>query len=606
MSNFSLIFEAFSFDTQTYLFTPGFRTVFLQFNLFCVILIGFLAIGVFVFVINAWVVYKTKDIAIMKATGMLPSQGYSIFMAEILILTLVGYFIGCIIGFSSYLVVFIILEEGGFHGQFQMAWVAHIIFLSIALVVIVISGGHKLTKILEKQTVGESLAGDIPFSTYATSKLNFFLRNLSKIGTSVKIAIRNLSRRRYDFNRTFGFLSVVGMLLFITTIAPISLNSNVQGYLQSAINQDTIVIGHEDLAPYIVQTYAQFSDASQTVIYGDMNFSRPDFFFHRDKMSSFQITEGIEAIDACTCLLEPFREMPGIRYEDIVVWDNNVSFYIRKNATWVGENREGVAVIMGINTSNAHTLFQNNYVASTEMENITIGDGIQAGYTEDYSVQKLEIHEKEFWMSNVVMDPGYNGRTVYMGIAALWDLWEEHNNTYNLIFVRTTPDAHDDVIGTLDALAKIILGPEFTAMSLRAAMRANAMTLYSIQTYFILITFIILGIAIFAILEYHKGASHHRVKDLFLMRMLGATRRFQMKCYYWETLLMLLPSLGLAFSLGMLFVEWLLVSDLRFLPPLWVPLSITALFFGIFSLLNYFVAKILVGRSSGGPALIPQ
>ncbi len=601
VSNFSLMFEAYSIETQTYLFTPGFRAIFSQFNWFTLILTGILAIGIFTFVINAWVAFKKKDIAIMKGIGMLPSKGYSIFMAEILILTLGGYLIGNIVGFGVYLILFVMLDEGGFHAQFQIAWLANLIFLAIVLIAIIGTSGYKLTKIIEKQTVGEALAGDIPFSTYARSKHNFLLRYLCKLGTSVKIAIRGLIRRRYDFRRTFAFLTVVGMLLFTSTIAPVSLNANVQGYLQSSINEDTIIIGHSELLPYIVRTYTQFSDSSQAVSYGDRDFSPPEFFFPRDKLASFQSSNDIIAIDGCVFLLEPFKEMQGVRFLD------GGCDLPCMTEVFIGQHREGTAVIMGINASNPSSIFpQNEYAATYEMGNITIGDGIQYGYTDDYSIQQLKIHEKDFWMSNVVMDPCYNGRTVYMGIAALWDLWDEHNSTFNLIFVRSTPEAHEGLITVLDTLAKTVLGPAFAAMSLRAAMRSNAVALFSVQTYFIILAVIIFGIALIAISDYHKGASHYKIKDLLIMRLLGAKRSFQMKCYYWETLLLLFPSLGLAFSLGMIFVEWFLISDLRFLPPLWVPLSIATVFFGIFAVLNYFISKLLVGRAHGTPSLVLQ
>ncbi len=604
-SNFALIFEAFSIETQTYLFTPGFRSIFLQFNLFTLILTGILAIGVLIFVINAWVVFKTKDIAIMKGIGMLPSKGYSIFMAEILILTLGGYFIGNIVGFGVYLIVFLILDEGGFSGQFQIAWLANFVFLALALIVIIYTSGSKLTKLIEKQTVGVSLAGDIPFLTHASSKFNLLLRILCKFGSSVKIAIRNLTRRRYDFRRTFAFLTVVGMILFTSTIAPVVLNTNVQGYLQNAINQDTIIVGHQNLLPYITRTYKQFSDPSQAVNYGIQDFSSPEFFFQRNKLTSFQNIDGIEAVDGCVCLLEPFKEMLGVRFVDEIVWGNGTSNTISKTPQWVGQNREGTAVIMGINASNTNSLFtQNDYVAPTEMENITIGDGLESAYTDDYTVQKLKVHEKEFWMSNVVVDPCYNGITVYMGITALWDLWEEHNNTYNLIFVRSTPETHESLLANLNTLAKSGLGPEFAAMSLGDVMRANAVALFSVQIYFIVLAMVIFGIAIIAIMEYHKGGSHYKIKDLLIMRLLGAKKKFQKRCYYWETMLVLFPSFGLAFSLGMLFVEWFLVSDLRFLPPLWAPFSIASVFLGLFAILNFFISNLLVKRARGTPALL--
>ncbi|OLS15231.1 MAG: hypothetical protein RBG13Loki_1149 [Promethearchaeota archaeon CR_4] len=90
------------------------------------------------------------------------------------------------------------------------------------------------------------------------------------------------------------------------------------------------------------------------------------------------------------------------------------------------------------------------------------------------------------------------------------------------------------------------------------------------------------------------------------MRMLGAKKRFQMNCYYWETFFLLLPSLGFAFGFRMIFVEFFFVNDLRFLPSLWVPITIMLMLLATFSFLNFLIAKTLVRRARGSPSLILQ
>ena len=85
------------------------------------------------------------------------------------------------------------------------------------------------------------------------------------------------------------------------------------------------------------------------------------------------------------------------------------------------------------------------------------------------------------------------------------------------------------------------------------------------------------------------------------MRAIGAKRGFLVKTLYWENFLLTIPSFGLAIGIGMIFVEFFVVTKIELLPPLWIPLTIGAVLLGIFAIANLVISAILFGQSRGLP-----
>ena len=586
---FSGLFNAVINGTETPLFSSGFTIIFQQFNLMLLILLTVLPISALIFSLYAWIGHKKRDIATMKAIGTFPAKLYSFFVIELLLITVIGYVIGFVCGSGAYLLAYLILEGVGISIPFQVDLIWNLIVFGSLTATAYFVGGVHLRKIAGTLTVTEILAGDIPRTTFAGSHASVFLRGLSRLGTSLKVAIRNISRRLYDFRCTFAILATCGTIIFISVLGTISLETSVQGYASGTINENTIAVGPSDLLPYLNRLYAQFSDPTKAVGADELNFSQSQFFFPERDISAFSSISGVIRVDPRVCLMEHFFERKGYGIKEGVRYS-------------VGQNREGVATIMGVNSSlMQESFYEGSFVSPTDSVNVTIGDGIAFEYFDDYDAQVIEFHSEEFRMVGEVVDTLYNGRSIYMGIQGLWNHWPELTGQFNILLVQVDPNNYESVKNALASAAQTELGSEFSVIDLRPTLQNNLGALNSALLYFIILAVATVAIASIALVEYQKGASTLKEKDLRIMRAMGAKRSFLTKTLYWENFLLTIPSFGLAIGIGMLFVQFTLVANIELLPPLWVPLLIGISLVGIFALANLVISVSLFQRSRGLP-----
>ncbi len=584
------ILNALFFSSGSMLFSSGFNLVFQQFNLMLLILLALLPISTLIFSLHTWIGHKKRDIATMKAIGALPARLYNYFEIELLLITIIAYGVGLLLGSGAFFAFFLFLEGFGVSVPFQVDIVWNLAVFGSLIVCVFFVGGAYLRKIAATLTVAETLAGDIPRSTFAGGRTSGLFRWLARWGTSVKVATRNMIRRRYDFHRTFAILSICGTLMFVSFLGTVSLSNSMQGYASGTINENTIAIGHSEMLPFVSRLYGQFSDASKAVGVNDVNFSLPQYFFPGNKYSAFNTITGVVRVDPRVCLLANFEERQGYGYE------GGQSYSI-------GGTRTGVAAIMGVNSTLMETSFfqEGSFVGPTDTGNITIGDTIAYGYTEEYLKQTLVVHGEAFKMLGIVVDTLYNGKSIYMGIQGLWNFWPEHAGQYNLLFIQVAPILYDSAMTALAAVAKTELGATFDALDLRQVIRNNQATLDTVQGYFLVMAIVTVVIASLALVEYQKGASTLKTKDFRIMRALGARRGFLEKTIYWENFLLTIPSFALATGIGMIFVEFFLMTNRELLPPLWIPLAIGGALLAIFAVANLVISAILFKHSRGLP-----
>src|SRR5271157_4179327 len=542
----STIFSALAFDPRARLFSPGVQSVITQFNTIVLVLLGILAAGVIIFATYAWIAHKNRDLVTMKAIGTLPARLYTYFVNEILLLTFLGYLLGLTIGSIAYGCIYLVLDSAGYviSFQFELTWnfVAFLLIMAVAY----ITGGQKIRHVAMELTVAQTYAGDVPFHTYTGKSLNPLFKFLYKLGTSVKIGTRNIIRRSHDFHRTFGVLTISGTLVLICTLGTIALSTSVQGYLRGSLSENTIAIGHISELPYVTRLYGQFADPSQIVYKGDVNFSTPAYFFPAANASAFANVAGVIGVDPRVCLLESFQEMPGITCDT------------SGTCSYLGQQRQGIAIVMGINSTAMQTNFfqMGQFVAPNDNTSVTIGDSIMYNYMDNYTEEQIIVHNHILKMGGVVEDSLYNGQSIYMGIGALWQFWPELNPTYNLLLVQVNSTQYDSVLASLNSLAQSKLGPAFGAVGLRETVRANEAALSGVNDYFMILDVAILGIACVTLIEYQRGASAMKAQDLFIMWSIGAKRGFLLKSIYWEIALLILPAVGFAMGISMLIVEF--------------------------------------------------
>src|SRR5271157_3566086 len=294
------------------LLTPNIQAIISQYGESVLELLGIMAVSALIFGIHAWIAHKGRELATMKAIGIVPSKIYSFFLVEILLITLAGYLLGLIIGSVVYFSTLLILDQIGIIISFQFELFWNSIAFGVIVSAAYAAGSLRIRKLATRRTVTEILAGDIPLHTYAMAKPNVLVKLLYRLGTSMKLAARNILRRSSDFHRTFTVLTVCGTLLLVSLLGTISLSTGVNQYTTGSVNENTVAIGSTSVLPFITCLYGQFADPTQKVYVNDINFSNPNFFFPANRVGEFSTLSGIQGLDARVCLIAPFREVPGV------------------------------------------------------------------------------------------------------------------------------------------------------------------------------------------------------------------------------------------------------------------------------------------------------
>jgi ABC-type antimicrobial peptide transport system permease subunit len=130
------------------------------------------------------------------------------------------------------------------------------------------------------------------------------------------------------------------------------------------------------------------------------------------------------------------------------------------------------------------------------------------------------------------------------------------------------------------------LGENFTYILLDGIFEANLnyLLINSLYPFYLMIVLIIIGIV--AIYNYQKGGIFEKAKDFFIMKALGSKEKSIKRIIFLEGLLVILPSLVISLSIGMI-LNAIIIFDPVVLPPLYVPFIIIT-FLGVSAVsLNY-------------------
>jgi ABC-type antimicrobial peptide transport system permease subunit len=107
----------YNFENPLY-FSGGLSKIYSNFTLMIIILILVLAFVMVIVVTSSLIVTKKRDIAIMKSLGAIPRKLYSFYLTEIYISFLLGFLVGMLFGFITFIIFNAIMMNLGFFPYF--------------------------------------------------------------------------------------------------------------------------------------------------------------------------------------------------------------------------------------------------------------------------------------------------------------------------------------------------------------------------------------------------------------------------------------------------------------------------------------------------------
>ena len=130
------------------------------------------------------------------------------------------------------------------------------------------------------------------------------------------------------------------------------------------------------------------------------------------------------------------------------------------------------------------------------------------------------------------------------------------------------------------------IGPNFTHLRLDDVFQDNLTFLNNLSLYPMFLIIIISILAILSLHNYQKAGIMEKANDFLIMRAIGSKIGSLKKILFLESLFILIPSLLLSLSIGMI-LNSVILFERVYLPPLYIPFTLFFILISIFMMFNF-------------------
>ncbi len=570
-----------------YFLTGSIYLIYSQFNTLDLILTHILTIIIILSVTTSLVIAKKQDLWVMRALGTLPSTIFSFFLGEVYLLFLFGYVIGLILGiFLSYF--FFLLFP--FFGFFLIPTINSLQILGIFLIclfAIYLYTGRVIRKLGNGPLI-KSFGSNISATINSAKPLDSIPRWLSSIGLSFKISLINTLRKKKEYRRYLISLTLILLILFTLSLGSLVLNESTRKWINKAQGDNVIIIGHKDVIYHYSLMYAMFSDPQLVITDQNIDFSKNDYFFSRNNIKAIEDVKGILSIEDRIITFCQVKERAGLLVDEYGEYER------------IGQNREGIFPIIGIQLDSIITnseiegkfFSEENYYNS-----MVIGDGLAYNFFDYPLNQSINVVplKKDFHITGVIIDSFYNGYAGYIGLTAYQDYLNLDKGEVNLILLSIDASMQDVIESSLSRIITKNLGKDFGLVSLEPVFNQNYEFLNSLTLYPLFLICLISLAAILTLYNYQNATFFEKVRDLLIMKKIGAKSKLLNKILFLENFYIILPAAITSLALTMILIP-LLIFERSYLPSLGIPLLIFIILFSTLNIINVLSIKPLMKK----------
>jgi len=564
--------------SNSYYFSGSINAVYKQFNTLIQILFMILAVFIVITITTTHIINKKKDIGIMKALGTLPRKLYSFYFLEVYLIFFIGFFLGLIAGLVSFGIFSLIMNSFFISIQFQLDVIfTTILFVSCFFGIYFITG-YTIRKI-GKEKLMKTFSKDIPYDYNALKKLQFIPKWLSSLGTNIKISIINTSRRKGEFRRYLIVFSLISLIIFTLGLGTIVLKTSSEEWVRKSQGENIVIFGHQEVISNYSLMYQMFSNPEILIDTNTINFTDSKYLFNISDVNEIKDLEGVEEFDERLISFYEVKEKLGLHYfEDI------------EGFRQVGQNREAIIPIMGVNPENIIQNFEMEgefFTNEDAFDNITIGDGLALNLFEYALDQSLELGSDgpSFHISGVVIDSFYSGWVGYVGINESRIMLNLLNDEINLLVLKLTPGSYEEIKNELNNIS-ITLGDNYSHLKLDDIFLKNLSFMSNLSLYPMFLIVVIAILAVLSLYNYQKGGIIEKARDFLIMRAVGAKNKSLKRILFFESLFVIIPSLLISLSVGMI-LNSIIIFGRVFLPPLYIPFTVFSIMMFIFIAFNF-------------------
>jgi ABC-type antimicrobial peptide transport system permease subunit len=485
-----------------------------------------------------------QDIGVMKAVGCLSGSISVIFVTELSLIVFLSTLTGIASGSTVYFISTSFLNASGFSIS-QTLNIGAILFISFLL--IIFSHIFGISPILKaaKAKPTEAMSPLYQLGTTVGSGRKI----PSRLGFTVKVVYRNLVRRKSATIQAILCLSVVLTLTTVTVAGGIIADHTITSYVERAIGEDIILVGHPAITERYVDLLSQFFEDKEME---QIDYLDSDFRILESLVPRLTDISGVNKIDSRLILERSVREIPGVVLDPLE----------QTTAVLIGSNRVDDALILGVepeNVVNDWLIFGRNLGEGDQMSTM-VGDSLAANMFDDVFNQSIKVFDENtppfYGIVGICVDPLNNGKVVYMPLESLYnDLGQQG---YNLLFLQIDSSEKSQVLAKIE---NEISGENLNIVELDQILDKHVNFLNSIWSLVMFLPLFSLATAAISLLSYLMLSISSQQHEFGIMRALGAKPKSIMKIVFSQALLIILVSAAIGISIGLFITFSFLIPE---------------------------------------------
>jgi ABC-type antimicrobial peptide transport system permease subunit len=520
--------------------TTGFSIVFYQFIVFMGILIFVVGAVMISFLVFVMMSQRIRDIGLMKAAGCPNNLIFGYFMTELLVVAVIGCFLGVILGIVSDFASIGFFSSIGLQISqkpidFWLVLIVFAVFFALAL-------GFGTKPILDTAKIPPVKAIS-PVHYLGLSKEPGF-KVVSKSGLTIKMALRSLYRHKSAVTRIVLCLIAVFILATIGIAGGIIADQTTKSWIVNAIGRDIILIAHQDISKQYIFLLSKFHGVEENslVNYTDEKYSIPD-----NIINILNSTPEVTDIEQRLILETQVVEVPGID--------------IQNNYTEIGDSHEGVSIIVGVEPDRVLSKCSVNgeYLSANEEWQALIGDSLAQKMFSEPLIQKIQVFGTYFDITGVCLDPINNGNVTYVRLQDLQNVANMPKT--NIVMIKIDPSANR--LNVLNAIRNEIqsLNPEFEVSDLNEVLDENLGFVGYIWSTIMFLPLLSLFAASLCLIGYVTLTISEQRQEYGVMRALGARPRTVMSIVAAQSFIVSIGSFAAGLAFGIIITLLILIPD---------------------------------------------
>jgi hypothetical protein len=340
-------------------------------------------------------------------------------------------------------------------------------------------------------------------------------------------------------------LSIVFTLVTIGIAGGIIANQTTQTWIEGAIGDGVVLIGHEEICAQYSILLKQFYDGSAIP---EFNYTDQKYTVPPDLIEAAISLYGASNVEKRIVVQAEVHEVQGYVVEET-----------SQATKTVGDSRKGQTLVVGIDPE--HTLgrwyLDGRQLSSNQSAEVFVGDTLSRRLFSEPLLQRMKIFDSDFDVVGVCIDPVNNGNVSYVQ----FDILQAKTGLSgpNFLLVKNGMTAsRESWLQQLNTTVRTVRS-DFTVLDLDPFLnRSLGLTANLWSTVMVLPLFSLLAVSL-CLVGYVVLCIDEQGHEYAVMRAIGAKPGAVLSMVSAQSLLVLLPSYGVGVAMGVIITLIILI-----------------------------------------------